>query len=79
MNLSNHIISGNFYYYTDYYHCNNAFTINDYLNNYLPKDAKVLKIEDNYAEILYNNKEYSVWALRDVDGYNHHIVFDQIE
>lgn len=74
--LHKHIISGSFYYSTEYYHPNNAFTMDDYLTNHLPEDAEIIHIDGSYAEILYEGKDYGVHAGGNGDSFNHHIRFE---
>ena len=74
--LHKHIVSGSFYYSTEYYHPNNAFTMDDYLTNHLPEDAEIIHIDGSYAEILYEDKDYGVHAGGNGDSFNHHIRFE---
>ena len=74
--LNKHIVSGSFYYSTEYYHPNNAFTMDDYLTNHLPEDAEIIHIDGSYAEILYEGKDYGVHAGGNGDSFNHHIRFE---
>jgi len=74
--LHKHIVSGSFYYLTEYYHPNNAFTMDDYLTNHLPEDAEIINIDGSYAEIVYEGKDYGVHASGNGDSFNHHIRFE---
>ena len=74
--LHKHIVSGSFYYSTEYYHPNNAFTMDDYLTNHLPEEAEIIHIDGSYAEILYEGKDYGVHAGGNGDSFNHHIRFE---
>ena len=74
--LHKHVVSGSFYYSTEYYHPNNAFTMDDYLTNHLPEDAEIIHIDGSYAEILYEGKDYGVHAGGNGDSLNHHIRFE---
>ena len=74
--LHKHIVSGSFYYSTEYYHPNNAFTMDDYLTNHLPEDAEIIHIDGSYAEILYEGKDYGVHAGGNGNSFNHHIRFE---
>ena len=74
--LHKHIVSGSFYYSTEYYHPNNAFTMDDYLTNHLPEDAEIIHIDGSYAEILYQGKDYGVHAGGNGDSFNHYIRFE---
>lgn len=74
--LHKHIVSGSFYYSTEYYHPNNAFTMDDYLTNHLPEEAEIIHIDGSYAELLYEGKDYGVHAGGNGDSFNHHIRFE---
>ena len=62
-------------YSTEYYHPNNTFTMDDYLNNYMPADYELLYVDGSYAEIAYQNEVYEVHAGGNGDSFNHKITF----
>lgn len=56
------IVSDSFYWTTEYYHHDNSFTMNDYLDNHLPDGAKIMFEEDSDGEgnpdwVDYYNEE----------------------
>lgn len=65
-----------FTYTTDYYHADNTFTMNDYLENYLPEKFKVIFQDGSFAEISDGLNTYEVHAGGNGDSYNHRIRFE---
>ena len=55
---------------TEHYHPDNAFTMNEYLENHLPMEAEILYTDGSYAEVELDG----TWALDakgDGDSFNH--------
>lgn len=69
---------GYYHYSTTYPHCNNSFTIEDFLDNHLPEGSHVHHIEGSYGEIGYDGKYYGVEAAGDGDFFNHVIGWNLI-
>jgi len=68
-------VSGSFYWETDYYHHDNAFTMQDFLNNHLPADFEVIFEDGSYAEVQQHATDaiFSLHAKGNGDSY-HHVV-----
>jgi len=68
-------VSGSFYWGTDYYHHDNAFTMQDFLNNHLPADFDVIFEDGSYAEVQQHATDaiFSLDAKGNGDSY-HHVV-----
>lgn len=69
-------INGNFYWFTEYYHHNNTFTMDDFLENHLPESAIIHHIDGSYAEIEYNGRDIGIHASGNGDSYNHLITWE---
>ena len=67
--------SGIFYWETDYYHPDNAFTMQDFLDNYLPPDFEIILDDGSYAEVQHHATDaiFSVAAKGNGDCF-HHVV-----
>jgi hypothetical protein len=68
-------VSGSFYWSTNYYHHDNAFTMQDFLNNYLPADFEVIFEDGSYAEVQQHATDaiFSLNAKGNGDSF-HHVV-----
>lgn len=68
-------VSGSFYWSTDYYHHDNAFTMQDFLNNHLPDDFEVIFEDGSYAEVQQHATDaiFSLDAKGNGDCF-HHVV-----
>ena len=62
-----------YYWSTEYYHPDNAFTMQDFLNNHLPSVFEILNVDESYAEIknIISGLKYAVDAKGDGDSFNH--------
>lgn len=69
-----------FYWSTEYYHDNNAFTMQDFLNNHLPSDFEIILEDGSYAEIKHicTDEIFSVDAKGNGDSYNHKVNFSRL-
>ena len=67
-----------FTYTTEYYHPDNAFTMNDYLENHLPENFTITHQDGSYAEIFDGKNTFEVHAGGNGDCYNHKITFQII-
>jgi len=66
------VVSGSFYWTTQYYHPDINFTMDDFLSNHLPREeAMIHHIEGAYAEIEYRGRDYGLHAGGSGDGFNH--------
>ena len=66
-------VSGSFYWKTDYYHHDNAFTMQDFIENHLPNGFEVIFDDGSYAEVKQNstNTIFSLDAKGNGDSFNH--------
>lgn len=69
-------IMEDFTYATDYYHVDNTFTMNDYLENHLPENFEIISQDGSFAEISDGVNVYEVHAGGNGDSYNHRITFE---
>lgn len=65
-----------FTYTTLFYHPDNAFTMNDYLESYLPENFEIISQDGSFAEISDGENTYEVHAQGNGDSYNHRITFE---
>ena len=65
--------NGSFYWETDYYHHDNAFTMQDFLSNHLPSDFEVIFEDGSYVEVQHHatDEVFSIYAKGDGDCYHH--------
>lgn len=58
---------------TDYYHHDNTFTMNDFIENHLTDNYEVIFNDGSYCEVqcVNTDKIYSLNAKGDGDCYNH--------
>ena len=73
------IVSDSFYWATEYYHYDNSFTMDDYLDNHLPDGAKIMFQDGSYSEIIIDNQRYALDAKGNGDSYNHIVTLNAIE
>jgi len=68
-------VSDSFYWETEYYHHNNAFTMNDYLENHLPDGFDIILEDGSYAEVqeIATDKIFCLDAKGNGDSF-HHVV-----
>jgi len=71
-------VSGSFSWTTDYYHNDNAFTMNDFIENHLPNDVDVYLEDGSYAEVRIDNINYSLDAKGNGDSYNHIVEWNKV-
>ncbi len=66
-------VSGSFYWKTDYYHHDNAFTMQDFIENHLPNGFEVIFDDGSYVEVKQNstNTIFSLDAKGNGDSFNH--------
>jgi len=68
-----------FYWETENPLSTNIDTMNDYLNNHLPKEYKILYIDGSYAEIKdLNGNKFAIHASGDGDFCHHKIEFEKL-
>lgn len=62
-----------YHWSTDYFHPDNTFTMQDFLDNHLPDKFIVVERDESYAEIenVVNGLIYAVDAKGNGDSYNH--------
>lgn len=65
------VVSGSFYYTTQYYHPDNNFTMDDFLSHHLPVGVTVHHIDGTYAEVEYEGRDYGLHASGNGDSFNH--------
>ena len=67
-----------FIWTTSYYHPNNTFTMNEYLDEHLPDEYECFFQDDSYAEIHHkvSGKIYGLHASGNGDSFNHRIRFE---
>ena len=67
--------SGTFYWKTEYYHCDNAFTMQDFIENHLPIHFEVILDDGSYAEVQdsVSGAVFSLDSKGDGDFF-HHVV-----
>ncbi|HBH47225.1 MAG TPA: hypothetical protein DDX98_01205 [Bacteroidales bacterium] len=73
-----HGVSGSFSWTTDYYHNDNAFTMNDFLENHLPDDVEIYLEDGSYAEVRIGNTNYALYAKGNGDSYNHIVEWEVV-
>ena len=68
-------VSDSFYWETEYYHHDNTFTMNDYLENHLPDVFDIILEDGSYAEVqeISTDKIFCLDAKGNGDSY-HHVV-----
>lgn len=71
------------YYSTEYYHHDNSFTMNDFLENKFIErfnsDDKLIFQDGSYAEIqTISGDNFAVSASGNGDSYNHKIEFEKL-
>lgn len=70
--------TGTFYWKTEYYHPDNTFTLNDWLDK-IQDDVMVIYQDGNYCEVRVENGEcYSLMASGNGDSYSHQIEIEKI-
>lgn len=65
-----------FYWETEHYHQDNMFTMNEFLEEYLPEEADILLEDGTYGEIAFEGKKYAIYASGNGDSFNHLIKFE---
>lgn len=71
--------TGTFYWETEYYHPDNTFTLNDWLENQMQEDVDIIYEDGNYFEVKDENGEYySLMAYGNGDSYSHQIEIEKI-
>ena len=68
-------VSFSFYWETDYFHNDNAFTMQDFIENHLPTEFEVILDDGSYAEVQQHATDaiFSLDAKGNGDSY-HHVV-----
>lgn len=69
-----------FYWNTEFEHCNNNETMQDYLDNYLPECFDIIFQDGTYSEIKNKNSGqiFGVNASGNGDFYSHKVEFEFI-
>lgn len=71
--------TGTFYWETEYYHHDNTFTLNDWLENQMQESVDIIYEDGNYCEVKDENGEsYSLMASGNGDSYSHQIEIEKI-
>ena len=71
--------TGTFYWTTEYYHNDNTFTLNDYLENQIEEQFHLMFEDESYCEILdLHGERYSLMASGDGDSFNHKIEIEKL-
>ena len=70
-----HGASGSFYWETDYSHNDNAFTMQDFIENHLPTEFEVILDDGSYVEVQQHDTHaiFSLDAKGNGDSF-HHVV-----
>lgn len=77
--FSQNDVSGSFYWETDYYHQDNAFTMQDFIENHLPPEFDVILDDGSYAEVLDGKgQKWALHASGDGDFVSHRIRFEAL-
>ena len=71
-------VSGSFSWTTDYYHNDNAYTMNDFIENHLPDDVDVYLEDGSYSEVRINGVNYALDAKGNGDSYNHIVEWNKV-
>lgn len=73
-------INGSFCWATDYYHHDNAFTMQDFLNNHLPSDFEVIFEDGSYSEVQnqVTDAVFSLDAKGNGSSYHHVVSWERI-
>ncbi|HHX69471.1 MAG TPA: hypothetical protein GX708_15675 [Gallicola sp.] len=71
MSNSTQVVSGSFYWTTQYYHPDNNFTMDDFLSHHLPEESIIHHIDGTYAEVEYEGRDYALHAGGNGDSFNH--------
>jgi hypothetical protein len=69
--LDEKTIIDSFCWTTTYFHSDNSFTMNDYLNNHLLDGAEIMFRDESYAEVMIDGQRYGLDAKGNGDSYNH--------
>jgi len=71
--------TGTFYWETDYYHPDNTFTLNDWLENQMQESVDIIYQDGSYCEVYeaYGDT-YSLMASGNGDSYNHQIEIEKL-
>ena len=69
-----------YYWNTEYYHPDNTFTMDEYLNNHMSDEFDVLFSDGTYAEIVCigTGAIWGVHASGNGDSFNHKVEFEFI-
>lgn len=64
---------------TEYYHPDNTFTLNDYINNHMLEEFVILWQDGNIAEVRDTNtmEVWMIHATGDGDSFNHLAYFER--
>lgn len=72
------VVSGSFYWETDYLHHTDTNTMYDFLANHLPDGAYIHVHDGSYAEVEYDGRYYELHAGGNGDSFNHFIRWKQL-
>lgn len=62
------------YWSTSYYHPDNKYTMDDYLDNILPKDFREIERDGSFAVVEHSDgTRYELHASGNGDGYDHKV------
>ena len=71
--------TGTLYWETDYYHPDNTFTLNDWLENQMEESVVVTYQSGSYCEVTDAFEEsYSLSASGNGDSYSHKIEIEKL-
>lgn len=65
--------NGSYHWSTTYYHDDNIYTMNDFIEKHLPPEAEIVFEDGSYCEVIIDDKKYALNAKGDGDSY-HHVV-----
>jgi len=72
--------TGTFYWETTYYHPDNTFTLNDWLENQMEDGYTVIHRDSSYCEVTkeFTKECYSLMASGNGDSYSHKIEIEKL-
>lgn len=71
--------TGTFYWETEEYHHDNAFTLNDWLENQMEELLEIIRKNGSYCEVINGfGESYSLMASGNGDSYSHKIKIEKL-
>jgi hypothetical protein len=71
--------TGTFYWETEYYHPDNTFTLNDWLDNQMEDDVEIAGQSGSYCEVIDKyGIIYTLNASGNGDSYSHKIEIEKL-